>query len=73
MTVDDSKALKKGTRVYWRGNAADSTITETSWDAVAIAPNNGKLAKVHYEDFSERRRSRIQCDDSQSDRNWLGR
>jgi len=31
MTVDESKALKKGTRVYWRGEAGDSgTITETS-------------------------------------------
>ena len=31
MTVDESKALKKGTRVYWRGDAADSgIITETS-------------------------------------------
>jgi hypothetical protein len=32
MTVDESKKLKKGTRVYWRGDAADSGIvTETSW------------------------------------------
>ena len=38
MTVDKSKALKKGTRVYWRGDAADSgMITKTSWDAVTIA------------------------------------
>ena len=29
MTVDESKALKKGTRVYWRGNAADSGIFVT--------------------------------------------
>ena len=26
MTVDESKKLKKGTRVYWRGDAADSGI-----------------------------------------------
>ena len=38
MTVNESKALKKGTRVYWRGDAADSgVVTETSWDAVTIA------------------------------------
>jgi hypothetical protein len=42
MTVDESKALKKKARVYWRGNASDSgIITETSWDAVTIAWNNG--------------------------------
>ena len=35
MTVIESKGLKKGNRVYWRGDATDSgTITETSWDAV---------------------------------------
>ena len=38
MIVDESKALKKGTRVYWWGDAADSgMITKTSWDAVTIA------------------------------------
>ena len=38
MTVNESKGLKKGTRVYWRGDAADSgsIITDTSWDAVTI-------------------------------------
>ena len=46
MTVTESKALRKGARVYWRGNAADSgIITETSWDAVTIAWNNGKVAQ----------------------------
>jgi hypothetical protein len=35
MTVDESKRLNKGSRVYWQGDAADSgVITETSWDAV---------------------------------------
>jgi hypothetical protein len=38
MTVTESKDLTKGTRVYWRGDAAQSGIvTETSWDAVTIA------------------------------------
>ena len=54
MTVDESKALKKDTRVYWRGNAADSgIITETSWDAVTIAWNNGEVARVHHGDMRE--------------------
>ena len=52
MTVDESKKLKKGTRVYWRGDAADSGIvTETSWDAVTIAWNNGQVASVHHGDM----------------------
>ena len=52
MTVDKSKKLKEGTRVYWRGDAADSGIvTETSWDAVIIAWNNGQVASVHHGDM----------------------
>jgi hypothetical protein len=54
MTVDESKGLTKGTRVYWRGDAADSGIvTETSWDAVTITWNNGKVASVHHGDMRE--------------------
>jgi hypothetical protein len=54
MTASESKGLKKGTRVYWRGDAADSgIITETSWDAVTIAWNNGKVASVHHGDMRE--------------------
>jgi hypothetical protein len=35
MTVAESKNLRKGSRVCWLGNAADSgSITETTWDAV---------------------------------------
>jgi hypothetical protein len=58
MTVDESKALKKNARVYWRGDAADSgTITETSWDAVTIAWNNGQVATVHHGDMREIQRA----------------
>jgi hypothetical protein len=54
MTVDESKALNKGTRVDWRGNAADSgIITETSWDAVTIAWNNGQVGRVYHGDMRE--------------------
>ena len=43
MTIEESKALKKGARVYWQGDAADSgIITETSWDAVTIAGTMGR-------------------------------
>ena len=58
MTVDDSKALKKGARVYWRGDVADSgIITETSWDAVTIAWNNEKVARVYHGDMREIRKN----------------
>ena len=54
MKVTESKGLKKGTRVYWRGDAADSgIITETSWNAVTIAWDNGKVASVHHGDMGE--------------------
>jgi hypothetical protein len=54
MTVTESKSLKKGARVYWQGDAGDSGIvTETSWDAVTIAWENGKLARVHHGDMRE--------------------
>ncbi len=58
MTVDESKGLKKGTRVYWRGDAADSgIITETNWNAVTITWNNGQVATVHHGDMREIQRA----------------
>ena len=54
MTAAESKDLKKGTRVYWRGDPADSgVVTETSWDAVTITWNNGKVDSVHHGDMRE--------------------
>jgi hypothetical protein len=54
MTVTESKDLKKGNRVYWRGEAADyGIVTETSWDAVTIAWNNGQVSTVHHGDMRE--------------------
>jgi hypothetical protein len=58
MTVTESKGLKKGNRVYLRGDATDSgRITETSWDAVTIAWDNGQVAIVHHGDMREIERS----------------
>jgi hypothetical protein len=54
MTVDESKQLEKGSRVYWQGNSTDAgIITETSWDAVAIAWDNGHAARVLRGDLRE--------------------
>jgi hypothetical protein len=58
MTITESKALEKGNRVYWRGDAADSgVVTETSWSAVTIAWDNGKVASVHHGDMREIQRT----------------
>jgi hypothetical protein len=54
MNASESKSLTKGTRVYWKGDAADSGIvTATSWDAVTIAWDNGKVAAVHHGDMRD--------------------
>jgi len=58
MTTAESKGLKKGSRVYWRGDAADGgSITEISWDAATIAWDNGRVARVHHGDMGEIQRA----------------
>jgi hypothetical protein len=58
MIATESKALKKGSRVYWRGDATDGgSITEMSWDAVTITWDNGHMATVHNGDMGEIRRA----------------
>src|SRR6202022_5172173 len=48
MTVTESKGLKKGSRVYWRGDATDGgRITETSWDAVTTPWNSARGPTYH--------------------------
>jgi hypothetical protein len=47
MTPNETKTLKEGSLVYWRGDPTDAgVVTETSWDAVTIAWNNGHVARV---------------------------
>jgi hypothetical protein len=59
MNAAESKSLKKGNRVYWRGDANDGgIITEMSWDAVTIAWDNGHVATVHHGDMREIQRAR---------------
>ena len=54
MTAAESKTLKKGDRVFWRGDAADGgTVRGRSWDAVTIAWDNGHVATVHHGDMRE--------------------
>jgi hypothetical protein len=58
MTPEESRGLKKGSRVYWRGDAADpGSIIETSWNAVTIAWDNGQKAVVHHGDMREVQRT----------------
>ena len=52
MNAAESKGLKKGSHVYWQGDAADrGSITEMSWDAVTITWDNGQVARVHHGDM----------------------
>ena len=54
MTPAESKTLKKGSLVYWRGDATDTgVVTETSWDAVTITWSNGHAARVLRGDMRE--------------------
>ena len=63
MTAAESKQLKKGARVYWRGDADDSgVVTSTSWDAVTIAWHNGHVAVVHHGDMREVLRTQLTAD-----------
>ena len=46
MNVAESKDLKKGNRVYWRGDATNGgIITEMSWDAVTIRCSHDHLGQ----------------------------
>jgi hypothetical protein len=59
MTVTESKDLKLGNRVCWRGNAADGgKITKTSWDSVTIAWDDHHVATVYHGDMREIKRAR---------------
>jgi hypothetical protein len=58
MTAAESKNLKKGNRVFWRGDAADGgTTTGTSWDAVTIAWDNGQVVTAAQPPQSARSKS----------------
>lgn len=58
MTAAESKGLKKGSRVYWRGDAADrGNVTEVAWDAVTIVWETGHVAKVYRGDMREIQRT----------------
>ena len=68
MNVAESKNFKKGSRVCWQGNAADSgRVTETRWDAVTLHPTQiaawkreavEKLAQVFDDKGTEREKNR---------------
>jgi hypothetical protein len=54
MTVNESKALEKGTSVFWRGDpAVTGIITETSSDEITISWNNGQVDRARHTDMRE--------------------
>ena len=59
MTATESKNLQVGNRVSWHGKADDGgKITETSWNAVTIAWDNGQVSSVHHGDMREIQRAK---------------
>jgi hypothetical protein len=59
MTATESRGLKKGDRVCWQNSTADcGKITETSWNAVTIAWDNGHMSSVHHGDMREIQRAK---------------
>lgn len=59
MTGTELRSLKKGNRVCWQGSAGDcGKITETNWNAVTIAWDNGHVSSVHHGDMSEIERAK---------------
>jgi hypothetical protein len=54
VTADESRKLRHGNRVCWRGNVTDGgIITSHSWAAVTIAWDSGEVATVHHGDMRE--------------------
>jgi hypothetical protein len=54
MTGDESRLLKVGDRVCWKGSTTDlGTIIGTAWSGVRIAWDNGHTASINHNDMSE--------------------
>lgn len=54
MTVTESKGLKLGARVCWKGNVTDAgKITDKNWNSVTIAWDNHHTATVYHGDMRE--------------------
>ena len=59
MTATESRDLKVGSRVCWQGKADDGgKITETKWNAVTIAWDNGQVSEVQHGDMRELKRAK---------------
>jgi len=54
MTGEESRLLKVGDRVCWKGSASElGTIIRTAWNDVRIAWDNGHTASIQHNDMSE--------------------
>jgi hypothetical protein len=57
MNFAESKTLKIDSRVCWQGKDDDGgKVTDTNWNAVTIAWDNGQVSDVHHGDMREIRR-----------------
>lgn len=52
MTEKESKKLQRGAQVIWENDPADKgTVTETGYNAVKIAWDNGQVGVIHRKDL----------------------
>jgi len=54
MTGHQSRTLKVGDQVYWRGDKSDGgTITETNWSGVTLKWDNRSEQSILHNDMAE--------------------
>lgn len=54
MTGEESRKLKIGDRVYWKGDVANQgTVSETSWSGVTIEWDDGDKTSVGHNDMAQ--------------------
>ena len=54
MTGDESRKLKVGDRVYWKGDAKNQgTVRATSWSDVTIDWDDGDSTSVSHNDMAQ--------------------
>jgi hypothetical protein len=54
MNAEQSKSLKIGERVSWRGESTDlGTVIEKNWNAVKIKWDAGKTSEFHHNETGD--------------------
>ena len=54
MTGDESRLLKVGDRICWKGSATDlGTVTGTAWSGVTIAWDDNQTDSIRHNDMTQ--------------------